>query len=149
MSIGFLNNFMQFAYTVTDSERGIALDIDKTIHERLNVTDALLSEEAFSELLYSSINDAITTNDIVIANNLMNPDEAPETNVHIHKLRMVVALPLQGYGAIYLDKRLREGVFSRDLVERLIVFFRYIVENDKTDLTASEFIALFEESPTA
>src|SRR5690606_29096615 len=150
MSIGFLNNFMHFAYTTTDSERAIALDLEMNIHDSVNVDDALLQKEDFADLLRSSINEAITTDDIVVTNNLItDPEDAPKTNVHLHELRMVVALPLQGYGAIYLDKRIRQGIYPRDLVERLNDFAHYLIENNKTDLTTTEFDSLFEDVSTA
>lgn len=150
MSIGFLNNFMHFAYITTDSERAIALDLEMNIHDSVNVDDALLQKEDFADLLRSSIDEAITTDDIVVTNNLItDPEDAPKTNVHLHELRMVVALPLQGYGAIYLDKRIRQGIYPRDLVERLNDFARYLIENNKTDLTTTEFDSLFEDVSTA
>lgn len=149
MSIGFLNNFMQFAYTATNAERGIALDTAMTVHECLSVNDALLADDGFSKLLHKSATEALATNDAIITNNLINPDEAPETNLHVHELRMVVAFPLQDCGVIYLDKRLRRGIFLRDLMDRLIAFANYLIDNDKTDLTSSELSALFEDSPTA
>lgn len=150
MSIGFLNNFMHFAYTTTDSERAIALDLEMNIHDSVNVDDALLQKEDFADLLRSSIDEAINTDDIVVTNNLItDPEDAPKTNVHLHELRMVVALSLQGYGAIYLDKRIRQGIYPRDLVERLHDFARYLIENNKTDLTTTEFDSLFEDVSTA
>ena len=149
MSIGFLNNFMQFAYTATNAERGIALDTEMTVHERLQVDDSLLADEVFSELLHSISTKAITTNDAAITNNMLKPEDAPETNLHIHELRMVVAFPLQGYGVIYLDKRLSRGVFLSNLTARMIAFANYLIDNDKIDLSASELTVLFEDSPIA
>lgn len=149
MSIGFLNNFMQFACATTNSERGIAVDLELNIHNSVNVDDALLQKDDFLELFHRAINEAISTDDVVITNNLIaDPDDAPKTNVHLHTLRMVVTIPLRGYGAIYLDKRIRQGIFPRDLVERLNDFATHLVENDKTDLTAEEFDTLFEDVST-
>ncbi len=150
MSIGFLNNFMHFAYTATDSERALALDIDMNIQDGMNVDDSLLQQEDFSEVLRGAIDEAISTDDIVITNNLItDPENLPQTNVHLHALRMVVALPLRGYGAIYLDKRIRQGIYSRELIERLNDFADYLIENGKTDLTIADFNSLFEDVSTA
>jgi len=58
---------------------------------------------------------------------------------------MVVAIPVPEHGAVYLDQRIRQGVFPRDLVERLNEFGRYLISNEKTAIDLAEFDALFEE----
>lgn len=145
MGVGFLTNFMRFAQATTRAERSMALDLDMNIHDSMNIDDGLLNEEDFAGLLRTAIDEAINTDDVVITNNLINdPDDAPKTNVHLHELRMVVAIPVRGHGAVYLDQRIRSGVFPRDLVEKLTEFGRYLVDNDKTDLNPSEYTELFE-----
>ena len=144
MSVEFLTNFMRFAQATTRAERSMALDLELNIHDRMNVDDALLNEEEFADLLRNAIDEAINTDDVVITNNLItDPEDAPKTNVHLHELRMVVAIPVPGHGAVYLDQRIRQGVFPRDLVEKLNEFGRYLVDNDKTNLSASEYNDLF------
>ena len=146
MSVEFLTNFMRFAQATTRAERSMALDLELNIHDRINVDDALLDEDGFSDLLRTAVDEAINNDDVVITNNLItDPEDAPKTNMHLHELRMVVAIPVPGHGAVYLDQRIRQGVFPRDLVEKLNEFGRYLVDNDKTDLSASEYTDLFVE----
>lgn len=146
MSVEFLTNFMRFAQAITRAERSMALDLDLNIHDRVNVDDDLLNEEDFADLLRNAVDEAINSDDVVITNNLItDPQDAPQTNVHLHQLRMVVAIPLPGHGAIYLDQRIRQGIFPRELVEKLNEFGRYLVDNDKIDLSQSEITDLFKE----
>lgn len=146
MSVEFLINLMQFAQATTRAGRCMALGLDMTIHERINVDDALLEKDDFTGLLQRAVAEAISTDDIVITNNLItDPDDAPKTNVHLHELRMVIAIPIPEIGVIYLDQRIRQGVFRREMVERLNEFGRYLIANDKTNLDLSEFEALYQE----
>lgn len=146
MSVEFLTNFMRFAQATTRAERSLALDLDLNIHDRVNVDDDLLNEEDFADLLRNAVDEAINSDDVVITNNLItDPEDAPQTNLHLHQLRMVVAIPLPRHGAIYLDQRIRQGIFPRELVEKLNEFGRYLVDNDKIDLSQSEITDLYKE----
>ncbi|MGB7339183.1 MAG: hypothetical protein WBC91_09850 [Phototrophicaceae bacterium] len=146
MSVEFLTNFMRFVQEQTHAERLMVLDLDLNIHDRVNVDDTLLNKEDFSDLLHSAVDEAITTDDIVITNNLItDPEDAPKTNLHLHELRMVIAIPIRGHGAVYLDQRIRQGIFPRDLVEKINEFARYIVENNKIDLSVAEFVDLYSD----
>lgn len=145
MSVEFLTNFMRFAQATTRAERSMALDLELNIHDKMNVDDALLDEEEFADLLRNAIDEAINSDDVVITNNLItDPEDAPKTNLHLHELRMIVAIPVPGHGAVYLDQRIRQGVFPRELVDKLNEFGRYLVDNDKIDLNQSEINDLFK-----
>lgn len=146
MSVAFLTNFMRFVQEKTNAERLMVLDLDRKIQDRINVDDTLLHKEDFADLLHNSVDEAINTDDIVITNNLItDPEDAPKTNLHLHDLRMVVAIPIRGHGAIYLDKRIRQGIFPRELVENLNDFGRYLVENDQINLSPAEFGNLYTD----
>ncbi|MGJ3239508.1 MAG: hypothetical protein ACFE0Q_12430 [Anaerolineae bacterium] len=145
MSVAFLANFMHFAQQITRAERSLALDLERNIQAQHNVDQALLSKSSFASLLNNAFDEAISDCDVVITNNLItDPDDAPKTNVHLHELRMVVVIPLPDYGAIYLDQRIRRGVFTRDLVERIAQFGRALITDDQLTLTTAEMLARFE-----
>lgn len=147
MSEVFLSTFMNFAQEATDAERGLALDLDLNILDRSQVEETLLNKDSFVDLIKTTAQKAIDSDDIIITNNMItDPSKAPTTNVHLHTLRMVVAIPLRGYGVIYLDQRLRQGVFERATIERLLEFGRYLIESDKTDISVNEYEGLFEKS---
>ncbi|MEM9951255.1 MAG: hypothetical protein AAF846_06640 [Chloroflexota bacterium] len=145
MDATFLTNFMRFVQSKTKAERSMAFDLEMTIHDRVNLDDDELNKPDFADVLQTAIDEAINTDDYVITNNLLTPEDAPKTNIHLHKLRMMVAIPLAGHGAIYIDQQIRQGVFPRDLVERITEFGHYVVENDKTDLSPAEYDALFQQ----
>lgn len=145
MDATFLTNFMRFVQSKTKAERSMAFDLEMTIHDRVNLDDDELNKPDFADVLQTAIDEAINTDDYVITNNLLTPEDAPKTNIHLHKLRMMVAIPLSGHGAIYIDQQIRQGVFPRDLVERITEFGHYVVENDKTDLSPAEYDALFQQ----
>lgn len=142
---GFVTNFMRFAQATTRAERSMALGLDKSVHDSVNVDASLLEEDEFSRLLHTAVDEAIDSDTVVITNNMVQElQDAPNTNLHLHELRMIIAIPLRGYGAVYLDQRIRNGVFPRELIEKLNDFARYVVENEKTDLSASDYNELFQ-----
>ena len=146
MSNGFLSNFMRAAQAVTRAERCVALDKDKAVLDRINVSDDVLENERFGKLLHNSVEEAITTAEAVITNNLItDPEQAPQTNVHLHDLRMVVAIPLADYGAVYLDQHIRQGVFERNMIEKLTVLGRTLIAEDKMNLSSEDFVALYRK----
>jgi hypothetical protein len=146
MSNGFLSNFMRAAQTVTRAERCVAIDIQKSVLDRINVSDDVLANERFGKLLHNSVEEAITTAEAVITNNLItDPEQAPQTNVHLHDLRMVVAIPLAEHGAVYLDQHIRQGVFERNMIEKLTVLGRTLIAEGKTDLSSDDFVALYRK----
>jgi hypothetical protein len=147
MSDSFLSNFMRAAQTITRAERCLALDADKIIQDRLNVSDELLATERFTDLLYRSVDEALESSDAVITNNLIqDPQDAPNTNVHLHDLRMILALPLAEHGAIYLDQQIRQGVFERDMVAKLANLGQKLVAENKTNLDSEAIVALYQEA---
>src|SRR5829696_6851952 len=116
----FLTNFMRAARSITEAERCIAFDTDMNMQDYLNIDAAELGKKSFSDLVSSWIEQAIEGQKAIIANNLItDPSEAPKTNVHLKDLRMVVAIPINGYGAIYLDQPIRKGVFERAVVDKI------------------------------
>lgn len=146
MSSGFLTNFLRAAYSITNAERGMAFDADMNILDRINVDDALLQKEEFSDTLESAVARAMGEDVAVITNNLIrSAEEAPNTNVHLHDLRMVVAIPIGDFGVAYLDQHIRNGVFEREVIDKLTALGRYVIENDQTDLDDEALIELFDE----
>lgn len=146
MSAEFLTNFMRAARSITKAQRSLAIDADINIQDKLNVEDSLLHSQEFNEMLQSTVAAAIEDNTAIISNNLIkNADDAPNTNVHLHDLRMVVAIPLGSIGAVYLDQHIRNGVFERTVIDKLTELGRYVIENEKTDLSDEALIELFNE----
>lgn len=146
MGAEFLSNFMRVAHTLTRAERSLALDADINVHGNIDIDDALLKSSEFIELLETSVTTAIADKKAIISNNLIkDADDAPNTNVHLHDLRMVVAIPLGTLGAVYLDQHIRNGVFERDVIDKLTKLAHHVIENEQTGLSDEELIELFNE----
>ena len=146
MSAEFLANFMRAARSITKAQRSLALDIDVNVQDRVDIEDSLLNTKEFKEMLNSIVTTALTDDTAVISNNLIkDPHDAPNTNVHLHDLRMVVAIPLGSLGAVYLDQHIRNGVFERNVIDQLAEFGRYVIENEQMDLSAEAYVNLFNE----
>lgn len=142
----FLINFMRAAYTITKAERCIAFDNDLQMLDNLNITDEDLGKQRFADLVSSWVEQAIEDQKAVIANNLItDPSEAPKTNVHLKDLRMVVAIPIEGYGAIYLDQAIRRGVFERAIVDKITELANHLVQSGKTGLSENEMIEMYDD----
>jgi hypothetical protein len=139
MASEFLSNFMRLAQTLTGAERCLAFDLDMAVQDRMNIDDGTLQAAEFNALLNATVHEALGQNESIITNNLItNPADAPQTNWHLHDLRMVVAIPLQGHGAIYLDQQVRKGVFERETIDRLTALGRQIIEEARTDLSEKD-----------
>jgi adenine-specific DNA methylase len=134
------------AHSITKAERSIALDADMNVQAQINIEDGLLQSAAFKKMLENTIAEAIEAGSAVISNNLIqNDDDAPNTNIHLHDLRMIVAIPLGDYGALYLDQHIRNGVFEREVIDKLTALGSNVIENEQTDLSDKGLITLFNE----
>ena len=142
----FLNNFMRAAYAITEAERCIAFDSNMMMQDRLNINDEELQKQSFADLVSAWIEQAIEAGEPIIANNLItDPSEAPKTNIHLKDLRMVVAIPVEGYGAIYLDQPIRKGVFERDMVDKITQLAHDLVQSGNTNLSEADMAEMYRE----
>lgn len=141
----FLPVFMRAAKEITRAKRSIALDADMNVIDRINVDDTVLSSESFNELLISSVQSALQQQKAVITNNMItDPSQAPQTNVHLKDLRMVVTIPVSGHGAIYLDQPIRDGVFERSMIDKLHNLAEEVIASGEADITDEDFLGRFE-----
>ena len=142
----FLTNFMRAARNITEAERCIAFDSDMNMQDYLNIDAAELNKKSFSDLVSAWVEQAIEGQKAIIANNLItDPSEAPKTNVHLKDLRMIVAIPIDGYGAIYLDQPIRRGVFERGTVEKIAELAHRLSQSGDTDLSEEEMTEMYAE----
>ena len=64
----------------------------------------------------------------------------------IADLRAVVAIPLASMGALYLDQPIRQGIISRESIDRVQEFALRLIVEERTDLEESELKALYSAS---
>lgn len=145
MNDAFLDNFMQAAQAITGAERCIAFDKALTVQTSHNIDAALLTDESFITAVKAAAQDAIDQRQAIITNNLItDPEDAPNTNIHLTDLRMVVTLPVPGRGAIYFDQHIRQGVFERETVDKLALMAKRAIATGQTDMTRDELVAFYE-----
>lgn len=144
--MSFLSNFMQFALEMTQSTRSVALNSAFEWVDRANVDDKTLQNAKFAELAQHVTREAVALNAPVITNNIItDPSLAPVTNTSFTDLRLVVAIPLQGVGVIYLDRPIKLGVIQRELIERLMAFGNRLTQEELTHFSTTAMREAFEQ----
>ncbi|MDQ7035883.1 MAG: hypothetical protein Q9P01_13935 [Anaerolineae bacterium] len=124
----------------------MAFDTDLKMLDSLNITDEDMEKQRFADLVSLWVEQAIEDSKAVIANNLItDSSKAPKTNIHLKDLRMVVAIPIEGYGAIYLDQAIRKGVFERVVVDKITQLANHLAQSGETGLSEDDMIEMYNE----
>jgi hypothetical protein len=132
MSASFLSNFMRFTLETTGAERGLACDSDLAIVDQVNIEQADILSERFTGI--ETMRRALQDGESIITNNaVMDPSMAPVTNTNFSNLRVIVVIPLVGYGAVYVDQSIRKGIIAKEVVEKLTTLGNTILENGQAD----------------
>ncbi len=146
MSESFLAKFMQTVKGITGAKRLMAVDNNMNLVETINLEPEVLESAQFSELAYDCLNRAIEQGEPIITNNIItDPTQAPVTNTNFSDLRVIVAFPVSGHGAIYLDQHIRYGIISRETTDKLMHLVNHIIKNNLTDSKEADFLELYQE----
>ncbi|MGB1285740.1 MAG: hypothetical protein ACPG7F_04325 [Aggregatilineales bacterium] len=147
MSQKFLDTVMQFASTITDAERSLAVDLDLNIQGMINLDKETVREESFIDLASATLHQAISKNEAIITNNVVtDPTKAPTTNTNFSNLRVIVAIPVREIGAVYVDQHIREGIIARETTDKIQSIIENALDAGKLDITSDELIAQYETS---
>src|SRR5512145_423782 len=145
MSGNFLTNFMRLALQKTGAERALAAAGDLSIVATQNLEQADLMSSQFTGI--EVIRRALDNGEPIITNNaVMDPNLAPVTNTNFSNLRVVVVIPVEEYGAIYLDQHIRRGVIPRDVVRRLWSLAMQLAANGQMDISEEDLDALYQQA---
>jgi hypothetical protein len=145
MNDTFLSKFLRVAKKITQAERGMAVDADLKILDRVDLDDDAVKEHSFSQFANLSLRRALDNNETIITNNIITDvSQAPTTNTNFTNLRVVVVIPVTGHGAVYLDQHIRRGIIPRDMIERLIQMLNTVQENSTEHLSETEMIEMYE-----
>jgi hypothetical protein len=147
MSETFLENFLAAAKSITKADRGLAVDTKLQPVAMINLSQNDIDDPSFSDCAIQTLRRAIDSGEIVVTNNLIadNPSFAPETNTKLSGLRFVVAIPIQGAGAIYIDQRVRFGVIPQSTIDNLLRLVTHIQDNQLEDNTSETFCTIYEQ----
>jgi hypothetical protein len=144
MSESFVSNFMRAAIYITGVERALAVNTDIKVVDSVNLQQADIESERFTGI--EAIQKALGSGQYVITNNLkIDPALAPTTNTNFSDLRVVIAIPLAGFGAVYLDQPLRNGMIAKEIVEKLMALADHVIQQQNTDLSTSDLVARYEQ----
>ena len=146
MSDSILSVVMRVAKEITRAERGMSVTSDLTVVDIEDLPIEALEDEAFQDVALKSLSQAIDSNQSVLTNNIItDPAEAPVTNTNFTDLRVIVAIPVQGEGAIYLDQHIRNGMFQRDTIDRLSRMVTQIIGQDESSLSVDQLRKIYDD----
>jgi hypothetical protein len=144
MSTTFLSNFMRLARDITGAERAMATDGDLSILATVNLEQADVMSPQFNGI--EIIRQALDDGEPIITNNaVIDPRRAPVTNTNFSNLRVVVVIPVEEYGAVYLDQHIRRGVIPKDVVDRLWLLAERVADSGKMERTEDELHTLYQQ----
>ncbi len=129
MSTTFLENLLDALKKITHCERGLAVDENFELVKAINLADNEIQSDAFNEFASQCLQDAVDLGEPVLANNIITDlSEAPETNTNFSDLRVIIALPVKGHGAIYLDQHIGRGVIPKQMLDRLMALIEELLQ---------------------
>lgn len=148
MSVTFLTNLLHIAREVTESDRGFSVDTDLKVHEHINISEETITTELLKGVARDQLSQAMFTNKTLITNNIITDiTEAPNTNTNFSNLRIVVVLPVEKVGAVYIDQSVRSGIIKRDIVERLEKMIKHFLAGTLDDVSLEEMRSVFKQIP--
>lgn len=142
----YLEQFMNVAKDVTQAERGLVVDSDINIIKTNNIDPSTIDSEEFKAFAMPNLQQAISRGEAIIANNVIaDLSEAPTTNTNFANLRIAVALPIVGHGAIYLDRRVRDGVITKQTIDKLMKLAQHIKDQEFKVQTQDDLYRLYQD----
>jgi hypothetical protein len=139
--------FLNAAMEIGACDRGMAVDDEMNILDSINLNDETRQSPRFNLLMSVAVRRSLDTNEAIITNNVVtSAAEAPLTNTSFSDLRMVVAIPLEGIGAIYMDKPVKQGIIPRQMVDTLYEVGQDVIKSDPPiEADKDEFITRYKQ----
>ena len=148
MSNTFIENFMLAAQKVSHAERCLVVDPQLQLLNTLNVSDKELQSAEFNNLAMECLRQAWESGEALITNNVIpDPSDAPTTNTNFANLRVIVALPIVGHGAIYMDQHIRNGIIPKQMVDQLMRLAEILMQKHQEALSVSEMVQQYQALP--
>lgn len=145
MSNIILSAIVHFAKEVTGAERGMSVDMDVSVLDVIGLTHDVIETATFWDAAANSLSRAMKTNQPVLTNNIItDPAQAPITNTTFTDLRVIVAIPVDGVGAIYLDQHIRNGMFQRDAIDKICQTIALILAQDDPTYTPESLHTIYD-----
>ncbi len=142
MNTTLLASLMQIAIQQTGADRAMVCDTHLAIIGSVNLEQS----DILSEHLTDVVQRAITAGQPVITNNAVrDAANAPHTKTNFDNLRGVVVIPVVGIGALYLDRPLKQGIISKDTVNRLMKVAEQAAKAGQTETTVDSLGLLYKQ----
>lgn len=146
MTGSFLATYLRFTKNVTRAARAMAVDTQLNVVDAINLEQADLEDSKLGDLAADCLTRAIENGEAVITNNVItDPSQAPVTNTNFSDLRVVVAFPVAGHGAIYLDQHIRHGIIGKDVIDKLMRFAVKLDAEGHDDEDENELASLYKQ----
>lgn len=137
---------MQITKEITNAERGMTVTHDLTVVDIENLSIDTINDETFQEVALKCLSQAIETNQSVLTNNIItDPSQAPVTNTNFTDLRIIVAIPVKGEGAVYLDQHIRNGMFQRDTIDKINRMVAHVIEQGDLSLDIDGLRQIYDD----
>lgn len=147
MNEKFLAEFLSAVLHITHAQRGLVVDLDRNIVVTANIEPALLESPQFRETVHECVRGAVEKQETVVANNVIKDlAEAPTTNTGFSDLRVIVAIPLAGYGAVYFDQHISSGMIPRTLIDSVTCLVGQVFPAGDYTLNREALVALHEQA---
>ncbi|MEQ8672819.1 MAG: hypothetical protein RLP44_26390 [Aggregatilineales bacterium] len=146
MDNNFLENLLTAVIEITDAERGLAVSEDLTVQRINNIDETVLDSSEFMDFANSCMQQALDTQNAVVTNNIITDiSDAPTTNTNFSNLRVIVALPIKGHGAIYVDQHIRNGVISKEVTDKVMQLVNRLLDDQQLHFTAEQIVRLYHK----
>lgn len=141
-----LKNLFHVASRITGAERGLVVDDQVQILTVRGIPQEELESQEFDGFSLAKLREALHSGEAIIANNIFTDvAEAPTTNTNFAELRIAVALPINGYGAIYLDRYVTNGVITRQTMEQFMRLVDHVLSSANTKFTYNDLLRLYAQ----
>ncbi len=145
MNEAFLSKLLRVARQVTMAERGMAVNTELAVLERVNIDQTTLQDRAFMNFANLWLQRAIDEEQTIITNNIITDvSQAPTTNTNFSNLRVAVVIPVRGVGAVYLDQHIRHGVIPRDIIDRLTQMVNQVQDSGNEEISEEQMLEQYE-----
>jgi len=114
-----LNQFLHFALEATHAERGLTVNPQMNVLERVQMEEGALDLGSANPMKCISLAYAADEMPFVTNNIFHNNEDTPSTNQGISNLRLVVVFVMGEHGAVYIDNLVSQGVLSKETIQRL------------------------------
>lgn len=143
MNDQFLKRFLNFAFEVTRAERGFSVNNQLQLVDKINAEESFVTQDGFVGKL---LKQALDTSQPILTNNMItDPSQAPTTNTNFSNLRVVVVLPIPNHGIIYLDQKIKTGIFTREVLRKLQGTLEKITVDQQANISEAEMREIYEK----